>query len=249
MLEASSSFSYKIKQAEFNGPIELLLDLIRKKKVDIYLIKISDIVKGFLDYIKSNKKILLDELSGFLYIAVLLLEYKSRNLLPSSTGTKEEEQEIDSDLLMKRQKEYLVFKNVAIHMESLYDKEKFYFVREAAIEKRLLDVLPDFLEGLDLQTISSLADKLFKDRPEEGIDLQKIYDDEIKITVSEEMDRIIDILVDNKKHTFRDLSNKYDKLIDKIICFLSLLELYKREKIEILQFERFGNIVVKIIAE
>jgi len=245
MADNVSGHGFKIDQKDFKGPVTVLLELIRKKKIDIYLISIKDIIKGFIGYINNNKDVLLDEISSFLYVAVLLLEYKSRNLLPSSSEEMEEDIEVDSELLLEREREYLTFKNLAIHLENIYDKEKYYCVREAMLEKGFLDILPDMLDDLSANRLSIIAEKLFRQKPEEIFDLEAIYDDDIKITVKDEMDRIIKLLVGNKKQTYKKLSEDYDRLIDKIICFLSLLELYKREKIEILQFERFGNIVIK----
>lgn len=249
MSDITPSLGYNITQEIFKGPIELLLDLIRKKKVEIYQIRISDIIKGFLEYIRSNKDVLLEEISSFLYVAVLLLEYKTRNLLPASSKEEDLEEDTDKSLLLEREREYRIYKNIALHIESLYDKEKYYCVREAPLEKELLDTMPGILDGLTLQKISLLANKLFKERPQEIFDIKNIYDEDIKITVKDEMERITKLMLDKKKHTFRDLSGIYDRIIDKIICFLSILELYKREKIEILQFEKFGNIVIKSIIE
>ena len=118
MSSSKSVSGYKIKQTEFSGPIGLLLDLIRKKKVEIYQIKISEIIKGFIIYISKNKDVLIDEISSFLYVAVLLMEYKSRNLLPSSK-IEDEEEVVDKDLLLTREIEYIAFKNISIYFDSL----------------------------------------------------------------------------------------------------------------------------------
>ena len=78
---------YLIEYSDFSGPANLLLYLIRKKKVDIYQGKISSIIEGFLEYINKNKEILLDTISSFVYIAAILLEIKASSIIPSQNKT------------------------------------------------------------------------------------------------------------------------------------------------------------------
>ena len=77
------SKDYLIEYKKFKGPIYLLLELVQKKKEDIYEIRLSTIIKDFINYIKIKKNILFDTLSGFTYTASILVEIKSRSLSPS----------------------------------------------------------------------------------------------------------------------------------------------------------------------
>jgi len=238
--------SYLIKYEDFSGPANLLLDLVRKRKVDIYQIRLNSIILDFLDFIKTNKNILLDTLSSFLYITAILLEIKSSSIIPSQSK-KEEEIEIGDDSLLKiREQEYRIYQKAANYVEKLIDEEKFYFVREAPLEKEFLNVLPDFLDKLNMDLINYIASTLLK-KNDFIIDLSTVYLDNASISIIDEMDRIKKELLSKKEVSFIQLSESYSELIDKIICFLSILELYKNELIDIIQFENFGNIIIKKI--
>ncbi len=238
--------SYLIKYEDFSGPANLLLDLVRKRKVDIYQIRLNSIILDFLDFIKTNKNILLDTLSSFLYITAILLEIKSSSIIPSQSK-KEEEIEIGDDSLLKvREQEYRIYQKTANYVEKLIDEEKFYFVREAPLEREFLNVLPDFLDKLNIELINFIASTLLK-KNDFIIDLSTVYLDNASISIIDEMDRIKKELLSKKEVSFMQLSESYSELIDKIICFLSILELYKNELIDIIQFENFGNIIIKNI--
>lgn len=238
--------SYLIKYEDFSGPANLLLDLVRKRKVNIYQIKLNSIILDFLDFIKTNKNIFLDTLSSFLYITAILLEIKSSSIIPSQ-NKKEEEIEIgDDSLLRAREQEYRIYQKTANYVQKLIDEEKFYFVREAPLEREFLNVLPDFLDKLNIELINYIASTLLK-RNDFIIDLSTVYVDNASITIIDEMDRIKKELLSKKEVSFMQLTESYSELIDKIICFLSILELYKNELIDIIQFENFGNIIIKNI--
>jgi segregation and condensation protein A len=238
--------SYLIKYEDFSGPANLLLDLVRKRKVDIYQVRLNSIILDFLDFIKTNKNILLDTLSSFLYITAILLEIKSSSIIPSQSE-KEEEIEIGDDSLLRvREKEYRIYQKTANYVEKLIDEEKFYFVREAPLEKEFLNILPDFLDKLNIELINYIASTLLK-RNDFIIDLSTVYLDNASISIIDEMDRIKKELLSKNEISFMQLSESYSELIDKIICFLSILELYKNELIDIIQFENFGNIIIKNI--
>ena len=238
--------SYLIKYEDFSGPANLLLDLVRKRKVDIYQIRLNSIILDFLDFIKTNKNILLDTLSSFLYITAILLEIKSSSIIPSQSK-KEEEIEIGDDSLLKvREQEYRIYQKTANYVEKLIDEEKFYFMREAPLEKEFLNVLPDFLDKLNIELINYIASTLLK-KNDFIFDLSTVYLDNASISIIDEMDRIKKELLSKKEVSFMQLSESYSELIDKIICFLSILELYKNELIDIIQFENFGNIIIKNI--
>jgi len=241
------SKEYLIEYNEFKGPIYLLLKLVQKKKEDIYEINLSTIIKDFINYIKLNKDILIDTLSEFLYVASILLEIKSRSLIPSKRkDVLEEEDILKDDILKKREQEYLVFKKVSNYFRDLYEKESLYYIREAPIEEKFLKLLPDFTRDISINELSYTASKLLK-YEEEKLNLESIYNHRTSINIFDEMKRISEILTGRESVTFREITSIYSKVIDKIISFLSILELYKKGLIDIMQFENFGNIVIKKI--
>ena len=237
---------YIVNYNEFKGPINLLLELINKKKVDIYQIKIYDIIQGFLDYIEINNTTPLDTISEFLYIATLLLEIKASSIIPSQNKMEEEQSQDNKDLkfLREREKIYSIYKKAANYILKLKESENVYFVREAAIEEDFLDAIPDFLNNLNIDNLNKIASRLLK-KNEFTIDLSKVHIEDATITIIDAMNNIKKIVEIKKEVTFKEITKNYKLLIDKIICFLSILELYKNEYIDIIQFENFGNIIIR----
>lgn len=247
--------SYLITYDRFSGTIETLLVLIQKKELDIYEIKLATIICDFLNYIRKIN-VSLDILSNFLYIACILLEIKSRSLIPSRGALINEDNEDDNtelngeikNILKRREDEYRIYKKASEYLESLQQKESYYLVREAPIEEGFLNLFPNFLKDINLEDLAKLASRLLGKR-EEKIELNYIYDNSTNLTVFEEMERIKKLLNYKEILTFKELTLDYHQIIDKIICFLSILELYKNETIDIIQFESFGNIIIKRIKE
>lgn len=248
MISSLDECSYIIEYEKFKGPINLLLELVRKKKVDIYEIRLSTVIKDFLNYIKSKKDVLLDTLSGFLYVASVLLEIKSKTILPSKGEQEGEDGDsdlINTDILRRREEEYKIYKKISTYINELYKKEELYFIREAPIEENFLDLFPDFLKDVSIESIHLLASKFLKDKEDEITYLDYIYNNSISKTIFEEINRVKDALSNRDFITFKELTKDLKRMIDKIICFLSILELYKNEFIDIIQFESFGGITIK----
>ncbi|OQA22610.1 MAG: segregation and condensation protein A [Actinobacteria bacterium ADurb.Bin346] len=126
------------------------------------------------------------------------------------------------------------------------ETESFYFVRESPVEGQFISVLPDFLKNLNLESINEMASALLM-KKDFQIDFSEIYLEESTTTIIDEMKRIQTLITEKKEITFAEITQRYELLIDKIICFLSILELYKNEYINIIQFENFGNIIIKRI--
>ncbi|MBN2073704.1 MAG: segregation/condensation protein A [Actinobacteria bacterium] len=228
----------------FSGPVSLLVELVRKKKIDIYDISLNYIIGGFVKFLKSHTEVAIDTLSGFIYTAAILLEIKSGSLIPSRQGDTGQEGELEINILKRREEEYRIYKKIAGHLNVLAEKESMYFLREAPLEEQFLAIIPDFLKDIKPGTLAETAALLFfKNNRDAGI--AYAYKHINVISIFDEMKRIKMLLKKNEKLTFREISSVYDKIIDRIVSFLSILELYKNEEIEIIQFENFGNIIIK----
>jgi len=237
---------YLITYEDFKGPVHVLLDLVRKKKVDIYQVRLNDIISDFLEYIRIQNEVPLDILSGFLYIAAILLEIKSNSIIPSQNRGSEDEDDVatDREILLEREKQFKIFGKVSGYLAKLKESEAFYYVREAPVEKEFFELLPDFLKNLNLENLNNLASVLLK-KEDFLIDLSLAYLDDSTITIIDEMKRIQKLILTEGEVSFKSIANKYSLLVDKIICFLSILELYKNEVIDLIQVESFGDIVIK----
>jgi len=114
----------------FNGPIFLLVELVQKKKIDIYDISLSYIINGFMEFIKEKSGVLLDTISSFTYFSSILLEIKSRSLLPSKKTDDGEEGELDVNILKRREEEYRIYKKVSNYISSKIIEESLFYIRE-----------------------------------------------------------------------------------------------------------------------
>jgi segregation and condensation protein A len=237
---------YQVEFEDFKGPAHVLLDLVRKRKIDIYQIRLSDIISDFLEYIRTQKEVMLDTLSSFLYIASILLEIKSNSIIPSQNNDKDEDDIgiVDREVLLEREKQFRTFGKVSRYLSKLKESEAFYYVREAPIEIEFIELLPDFLKNLKLENINYLASVLLN-KEDFLIDLSQVYLDDSTITIVDEMKRIHEMVSVQGEISFKSVTGRYSLLVDKIICFLSILELYKNEFIDLIQFESFGDIVIK----
>jgi segregation and condensation protein A len=237
---------YLIEFEDFKGPAHVLLDLVRKRKIDIYQVRLSDVISDFLEYVRIQKEVLLDTLSSFLYIAAILLEIKSNSIIPSQNRDKDDEEitTVDREVLLERERQFITFGKISRYLAKLKESEAFYYIREAPIEKEFIELIPDFLKNLKLENLNYLASVLLK-KEDFLIDLSQIYLDDSTITIVDEMKRIHELVSAKGEVTFKSLTNRYSLLVDKIICFLSILELYKSESIDLIQFESFGDIVIK----
>ena len=237
---------YQVEFEDFKGPANVLLELVRKRKIDIYQVRLSDIISDFLEYISIQKEALLDTLSSFLYIASILLEIKSNSIIPSQNRGKDDEDIalVDREVLLERQKQFKTFGKISGYLAKLKESEAFYYVREAPIEKEFIELLPDILKNLKLENLNHLASVLLK-KEDFLIDLSRIYLDDSTVTIVDEMKRIHELVSEKGEVSFRSVTKKFSLLVDKIICFLSILELYKNESIDLIQFESFGDILIK----
>ncbi|MCL5071406.1 MAG: segregation/condensation protein A [Actinobacteria bacterium] len=245
-IDRKSGFSIEIDN--FSGPISILAELIQKKKLSIYEVSLSSIIKDFLKYIKKNKGVLLEELSVFLYVATLLLEIKAGSLIPSKNNTDDSTEENDDlEILRQREKEYKAFREISEYFSELIEKESIYYIREAPLEDQFFGFFPEIFKSIKMIDLYNMASRLLTSK-EEKISLAAFYKERVMKTIFQEIDRIKVILNKKEDVTFKELTCSYSNLIDIVICFLSILELYKNEFIEIEQFELFGEILIKKIS-
>ncbi|MDD5659025.1 MAG: ScpA family protein [Actinomycetota bacterium] len=243
-----SNSSFNINLETFSGPLGVLAELIQKKKVNIYEISLSSIIKDFLKFIKKNEKVVLEELSGFLYVAALLVEIKAKSLIPSKNEPDSDaDEDTDLEKLKLREQEYKTFREISNYLSELIEKERIYYIREAPLEEQFLGFFPEIFKGIKIIDLYNLASKLLISK-EEKVSMISFYKEKITKTIFQEIDRIKVILNKRQDITFKELAGNYNNIIDVVICFLSILELYKSEIIEIDQFELFGEILIRRIS-
>lgn len=238
---------YSIKVPLFEGPLDLLLHLIKKAEVDIYDIPISLIADQYLEYIELMKELNLEVAGEFLVMAATLAQIKSRTLLPPAEGEGEEQDGVDPRAqLVQRLLEYKKFKEAA---QDLGERESFWrdvFVRqgkgawedsdepqdEALFNFGLIDLLDAF------KRVLTSVPARFHEITGEGI------------SITDRINQILEKLSSSGSITFDSLFEEDRTKADVIITFLALLELARIRAIKIMQVEEFGTIrIMKAVAE
>lgn len=235
---------YVTKINEFEGPLDLLLHLIKKSNIDIYDISLSDITDQYLEYIHQMEELNLDIASEYLVMATELLEYKSRSLLPKKIEDDKEEEDPKEELI-KRLVDYKKYKEITSEFKKLEDiRSEIYTKTPSNINEYDEKVINN--SELSVNDLIS-AFKKFIDRKEYEKPLNtKITTKEL--SVSDRIIKIKEILKTKNEVNFIDLFDKLTKGYV-VVTFLSILEMSKNKEIEIKQDNNFGNIIIKEVKE
>lgn len=231
---------YEITIDGFDGPLDLLLHLVKKSNINIIDININDITKQYLEYINKMEELNLDVASEYLIMAAELLEIKSNSLLPKPE-VNEEEEEDPREKLIKRLLEYEQYKKVTEDFREFESKRQEVYTREPdSLDEYKTEETIDY--GVDLNDLIN-AFKSFIDQKEYEKPLNtKITNKEYSIT--KRSSEIKNILKQKKKINFTDLFEVYNKEYI-VITFLSILSMARNGEISIEQESNFNNIVIK----
>lgn len=232
---------FKVRTGEFEGPIDLLLTMIEKKKLHINTISISEVADDFLKFIQTLETFPIKDSSEFILIASTLLLIKSKSLLPNLDLTKEEEENIAE--LENRIKEYERYKNLTKEIQKMIGAP-IYFAEEPKNKMILFVPTEEISRGALHNSIISV----FQNLPKEPV-LPKVVVEKT-IRLEEVIDNLSKRLEEGLKTTFSQISgaktnlNKAEK-INVIINFLALLELVKRGSTRAEQKENFEDIEIE----
>jgi len=229
--------SYKVKLEVFEGPLDLLLYLIKKNEIDIYDIPISSITEQYLEYLGLMRMLDLNIAGEFLVVAATLIHIKSKMLLPpEEKEILQEEEEDPREELVRRLLEYKRFKEVAGVLQDLEGQRREMFTRAQTIE---LESGEKFFEASLFDLITALT-RVLKDVPKEVF--QEIVKDEF--TVEQKVHDLLHLLVDKTmiylSELFKDAKNK----LEIITTFLAVLELIRLKEILVVQKQSFGEIEI-----
>jgi segregation and condensation protein A len=233
--------TYKVKLEVFEGPLDLLLYLIKKEEIDIYDIPIARITEQYLEYLELMQLLDLTIAGEFLVMAATLIHIKSRLLLPPDQTEAEQEEEDPRAELVKRLLEYKKFKEAASTLGQMESHQKHFFPRVGSGIK--MDDLPaseeEFIEASLFDLITAFT-KVLKDIPKETF--HKIIKDEF--TVSEKIHDILHMICDKKTIFFTELFKAARNKTEVITIFLAILELIKIREIIVRQVAPFGDIEI-----
>ncbi len=243
-----------VKLEVFEGPLDLLLHLIDKNKIDIYDIPIVTITSQYMDYIKAMDKRDLNIMSEFLLMAATLLDIKCKMLLPKVVNEDGEEEDPRAELV-EQLLQYKMYKYMAFELRDresagglmLYKHEDIPDVVKEYEEPVDLNQL---LDGVTLQRLNSVFKDVMK-RVHEKVDpvrstFGKIEKEEVNL--GEKLTYIQEFAAKNKKFSFRQLLEEQGSKAHVVVAFLAILELMKLGEIEVIQEHTFEDIWITSVA-
>lgn len=242
---ASTSSGYEVQVAGFEGPFDLLLHLILKEQVDLYEVRLSQIVDDYLSYLDQLEQLDLEVTTEFLLIAATLVELKTRRLLPVSDEMDLDEELAlweERDLLLHRLVQCKTFKEAAVSMQVLAAEADRSRPRVAGMEERFAGLMPDLLAGVTATDIRRAYLAAVAPKPVPRVDLEHVAP--IRASVTDALVELVDELPRFGRVTFRRLTDGLVERLDIVVRFLAVLELFKRGLIDVDQVERFGDITI-----
>ncbi|SEP59577.1 condensin subunit ScpA [Lachnospiraceae bacterium RM5] len=236
----------------FKGPLDLLLHLIEKNKINIYDIPISEITEQYMDYVRMMSKQDLNIVSEFLVMAATLLDIKAKMLLP-----KEEEEEESEDPrkdLVERLLEYKRFKYMSLELKdrSIDATKAFYHAPDIPKEVKMYEPpveIDKLLDGITLEKMNQIFKDVLKRQVDKIDPIRSNFKtiEKEEVSLEDKMTFALDFARKNKKCSFRKLLGKQIGKIHIIVTFLAILELMKIGKINITQDNIFDEIIIEAV--
>ncbi|OGX01277.1 MAG: hypothetical protein A3I73_02740 [Omnitrophica bacterium RIFCSPLOWO2_02_FULL_45_16] len=237
--------TYKVKLEVFEGPLDLLLYLIKKEELNITDIPIAKITDQYLEYLELMQLLDLDIAGEFLVMAATLMHIKSQMLLPPGQANQEEAEEDPRAELVRRLLEYKKFKEAASQLAQMESQQKRLFSRVGALQPEGSAISKETLVEASLFDLITAFTKVLKDIPK-NVFLEVVKDE---FTVSQKMHDILHMMVEKQSIFFLDLFKATKYKTEMITIFLALLELIRLKAVVIKQALLFGDIEVFRCAE
>lgn len=235
---------YEVKINEFEGPLDLLLHLIKKSNIDIYDISLVEITNQYLDYINKMEELNIDVASSYLVMAAELVELKSKYLLPHKEEKDDDnEEELSRENLINRLVEYQKYKDITSKFKELeLERDKFYIKPPENVNNYISEKITNE-DSMSSQLLVEAFEKLLERKNFEKPLLTKITNKEY--SVRERKSEIKKILSSKKTVEFSELFEI--KNISYIVTtFLSILEMAREDDLIIKQDDNFKNIYIEL---
>lgn len=229
----------------FEGPFDVLLQLILDHKLDVCDVPIAPVVDAFVAHIAQAPEMDLAEASEFLVIGAVLVELKSKRLLPGPDEVDADEDLVgleQRDLLLARLVELQAYSAAAVDFTMLIEQAARSLPRTAGLEERFTDLAPDLLAGVTPADIAAAFRRAIIARPQPVLDLSHVTVEQV--SVAEAVSELEAILPATGEVTFKQLTSHLKTRMQVIVRFLALLELHKRGVLTLDQGETFGDLHV-----
>ena len=239
---------FSVHLTNFDGPFDLLLQLISRHKMDITEVALGTVTDEFIAYIRelerSDEGWDLDKTTEFLVVAATLLDLKAAKLLPS--GEIDDEADLAlleaRDLLFARLLQYRAFKEIASIFNERIEREEKSFARTVALEPHFAQLLPEVLIGVGAERFAAIANRVLTPKTAPTFTIDHIH--RPLVSVAEEATRVVEHLRRTGRATFRALIEGAESTLVIIARFLSLLELYREGVVRFEQMVSLGELQI-----
>jgi len=237
---AAGSFSgaRSFRLNEFEGPLDLLLFLIKKNEINIYDIPIAQITEQFLDYLAAVSALDLEEISEFQAMAATLLLIKSRMLLPVEMNDDDEDDDPRQELV-ERLIEYQKYKKLSLLMQEK-EREAEWVIERKRLQRPLPFADDELWEKVDVWDLLKIFSEFTS-----GLSKERIIDLYEEVTINEKMTLLFEILEGKGECLLTDLIIRNGSILDFVCAFLALLEVVKQHLVVVLQNRMFGDISIR----
>jgi segregation and condensation protein A len=237
---------FTVKLTNFEGPFDLLLQLIGKHKLDVTEIALSKVTDEFIAHLRAlGNELDLDQASEFLVVASTLLDLKAARLLPAADVDDEEDLELleARDLLFARLLQYKAYKQAARFLREREAEAAQRFPREAGLEPRFADLVPEVLLDLTPEQFAALAARALAPKAPEVVSVSHLHAP--AVSVSEQLLLVRNHLVRAGTASFRALTADCGHTNEVVARFLALLELYRQQRVVFEQLTPLGELHVR----
>ena len=237
---------FHVRLENFEGPFDLLLQLIGKHKLDVTEVALHRVASEFIAYVTALDEAWdLEETSEFLLVAATLLDLKTARLLPNTAVDDEEDLALleARDLLFARLLQYRAYKQAAGHLERLAEGASARVPRTAGLEERYRGLLPELVIDITPEELALIAGKAMKPKPPpqvgtDHVHVQRVSVREHAVILSRRLQRV-------QTATFRALVSDCEARIEVVARFLALLELYREGLVGFEQMQALGELTVR----
>jgi segregation and condensation protein A len=245
-VEIGAGFSVHLEN--FDGPFDLLLQLISRHKMDITEVSLSIVTDEFIEFIRSleasGEGWRLDQATEFLVIAATLLDLKAARLLPS--GEVEDEEDLAlleaRDILFARLLQYRAFKEIAATFAAQIEAADKSFARVVALDPALSAPLPEVLIGVGATRFAAIAERCLTPKTPPVVAIHHLHSS--SVSVAEESKRVVEALRAGRTLSFRNLISDADSTLVVVARFLALLDLYRQGVLRFDQVMALGELQI-----
>lgn len=237
---------FQVRLANFEGPFDLLLQLISQHQLDVTEVALHRVTDDFIAHTRSlGQEWNLDETTEFLVVAATLLDLKAARLLPSAEVEDEDDLALleARDLLFARVLQYRAYKQVAALFGELEAGALRRYPRSVSLEERYLGLLPEVMLGVTPESFADIALSVFRPKPAPEVSLDHLHMGKVSVREHAAVLRIR--LAEEGGSTFRDLIDDCEHTREVVARFLALLELYREKSVNLDQEEALGELHVQ----